>query len=288
MGKIRIGTCSWKYPSWKGLVYPEGVANYLEEYARMYSTVEIDQWFWSLFPNAEPRLPELRVVAQYAESVPADFRFTVKAPNSITLTHAYRRGKTAPGPANPHFLSRTLASQFMRTLAPMGRKLGPVIFQFEYLNRQKMESQAAFEEKLAAFRKTLPDGFAYALEIRNGNYLNERFLDFLQNQDWRLVLLQGYWMPSIIDLWPKLEKRIRRFSTVVFRLHGTDREGIEKETGKTWNRIVTPREKELADIAGIVRELTGSKSEIYVNVNNHYEGSAPLTIERFQKFLKGW
>jgi len=23
---IRIGTCSWKYPSWKGIIYSEGVS----------------------------------------------------------------------------------------------------------------------------------------------------------------------------------------------------------------------------------------------------------------------
>ncbi|PLX23103.1 MAG: DUF72 domain-containing protein, partial [Ignavibacteria bacterium] len=46
MARLRIGTCSWKYPSWKGIVYsaPKGI-NYLEEYARVYDTVEIDQWF---------------------------------------------------------------------------------------------------------------------------------------------------------------------------------------------------------------------------------------------------
>jgi uncharacterized protein YecE (DUF72 family) len=87
-----------------------------------------------------------------------------------------------------------------------------------------------------------------------------------------------------VDLWAKLERCIRRFGTVIFRLHGTGREEIEKETGKTWNRIVTSREKELSDIAGIVKDLTGSKNEIYVNINNHFEGSAPLTIERFLKF----
>lgn len=40
---MRIGTCSWKYDSWKGLVYPDfGEFNYLEEYSRHYNTVEID------------------------------------------------------------------------------------------------------------------------------------------------------------------------------------------------------------------------------------------------------
>jgi uncharacterized protein YecE (DUF72 family) len=58
MSALRLGTCSWKYPSWAGLVYsaPRGI-NYLEEYARRYDTVEVDQWFWSLFEGSDPRLP---------------------------------------------------------------------------------------------------------------------------------------------------------------------------------------------------------------------------------------
>jgi uncharacterized protein YecE (DUF72 family) len=285
MRNLRIGTCSWKYPSWKGLVYTDDVTNYLEQYAKKYSTVEIDQWFWSSFPKGKPRLPEALTVEEYRKSVPADFQFTVKVPNSMTLTHPYSRGKDDLGKANPYFLSTELFSEFMEILKPMKLLLGPLILQFEYLNRQKMESQQAFEKQMARFRGTLPVGYQYAIEIRNGNYLNERFMEYLKDQEWCPVLLQGYWMPPIMDLWKKLEKPIRGFPAVIFRLHGTGRESIEKETGKTWNRIVTSREKELADIAEIVKDLTGSKNEIYVNINNHYEGSAPLTIERFQKFL---
>ncbi|MGB7537482.1 MAG: DUF72 domain-containing protein [Anaerolineales bacterium] len=287
MNNIRIGTCSWKYPSWKGLVYSEAPADYLEEYAQKYSTVEIDQWFWSLFPKGRPKLPEPAVVKAYRKSVPPDFRFTVKAPNSITLTNHYSKKKDAPGEANKLFLSVELTAEFLESLAPLKQTLGPLIFQFEYLNRQKMASQQEFEAHMAKFRKALPGRHSYAVEIRNGNYLNERFMDFLLDQGWDLVLLQGYWMPSLAEVWAKLERHIRRFGTVIFRLHGTGREEIEKETGKTWNRIVTSREKELSDIAGIVKDLTGSKNEIYVNINNHYEGSAPLTIERFIKFLEG-
>lgn len=41
---LKIGTCSWKYPSWQGLVYSPDVGdNDLAEYARQYETVEIDQ-----------------------------------------------------------------------------------------------------------------------------------------------------------------------------------------------------------------------------------------------------
>ena len=41
---IRIGTCRWKYDSWKGLVHSgEKGCNYFEEYSRHFSTVEVDQ-----------------------------------------------------------------------------------------------------------------------------------------------------------------------------------------------------------------------------------------------------
>jgi uncharacterized protein YecE (DUF72 family) len=140
MQKLRVGTCSWKYPSWQGLVYsqPKGI-NYLEEYSRRYTTVEIDQWFWSLFPKGKIRLPDPQDAEEYSLSVPKDFRFTVKAPNSITLTHYYSRGKKETAPPNPHFLSADLFSDFMDSLTPIHDLLGPIIFQFEYLNRQKME-----------------------------------------------------------------------------------------------------------------------------------------------------
>jgi uncharacterized protein YecE (DUF72 family) len=72
---------------------------------------------------------------------------------------------------------------------------------------------------------------------------------------------------------------------VVIRLHGPDRSDIEKKSGGNWNKILEPKDAELQDIAGIVRELLDRKMDVYVNMNNHYEGSAPLSIKRLQKFM---
>ncbi len=48
-------------PSWQGLVYPPGTkdapGSYLAEYAKRLGTLEVDQWFWSLFA-AGVKLPE--------------------------------------------------------------------------------------------------------------------------------------------------------------------------------------------------------------------------------------
>jgi len=286
MAQLRIGTCSWKFPSWHGLVYsaPKGI-NYLEEYARHYDTVEIDQWFWSLFGADSVKLPRPADVAVYRNAVPDDFRFTVKVPNSISLTHLYRKAKTDPLVPNPSFLSPALFQTFLSLLDPLRDVLGPLMFQFEYLNRQKMASQDHFQEQFETFVRQLPTSYPYGVEVRNGNYLNESYFEFLDRNGLSPVFLQGYWMPPITDLYQKWRDLILQQEAVVIRLHGPDRQGIEKRTGKQWNQIVAPKDEELAAIAEMIDDLLDRKVDVYLNVNNHYEGSAPLTIERIRQLL---
>jgi len=104
INNICIGTCSWKYNSWQGLIYPANKPfNYLQEYSRHDRTVEIDQWFWSLFASDKAVLPKPTVVQEYTDSIPEDFAFCIKIPNSITLTHHYKKKKSDPLIPNPHF-----------------------------------------------------------------------------------------------------------------------------------------------------------------------------------------
>jgi len=286
MAELRIGTCSWKFPSWVGLVYsaPRGI-DYLKEYARQYSTVEIDQWFWSLFGKDQVKLPRPADVEQYRAAVPSDFRFTVKVPNSITLTHFYKKAKTDPLVANPFFLSPALFQEFLSLLDPIKHMLGPLMFQFEYLNRQKIESQSTFTERFAGFVPQFPPSYEYGVEIRNANYLNESYFEFLNRNRLIPVFLQGYWMPPVTDVYQERRSLILQQETVVIRVHGPDRQGIERQTGKQWNRIVAPKDEELAAIVTMIRDLLSHDVNVYLNVNNHYEGSAPLTIDRINQLL---
>ncbi|MFC1653126.1 DUF72 domain-containing protein, partial [Planctomycetota bacterium] len=202
--KLKIGTCSWKYDSWKGLVYDPNKKyspyDYLPDYAKHFNTVEIDQWFWSLFPGAV-RLPDPKAVQRYAESVPDDFRFTVKVPNAVTLTHYYAKqskgSESYANQPNPHFLDIEVFGKFLELLEPMKDKLGPLMFQFEYLNKTKMPSLKAFLERLGEFFTQLPSGYPYAMEIRNPNYLKADFFAFLKQHQIGTVLLEGYYMPPI-------------------------------------------------------------------------------------------
>ena len=281
---IRFGTCSWKYGSWQGIIYSEKAKeNYLLEYARTYPTVEIDQWFWSLFGVDKVSLPLERVVIEYSKSVPDDFKFTIKIPNSVTLTHFYRKSKTAPLEPNPYFFSVDLFQQFIETLQPMFTKIGVLMFQFEYLNKQKMSSLESFIEQFDRFIDRCPAEFTYALEIRNPNFLRQSYFNFLNDRKLGHVFLQGYFMPPISTIYTRYWKQIKDVS--VIRLHGPDRSDIEEKSKGIWNRILEPKTDELSEITRIIRELKEKNLDVYVNVNNHYEGSAPLTIERIKDLL---
>lgn len=290
-GLLRLGTSSWKYDSWKGLIYEPDrsyrPADYLSDYAKVLDSVEIDQWFWSLFPGAA-RLPERRDVSSYEKSVPDDFTFTVKAPNALTLTHFYAKqpesSASAAGKPNPHFLDNGLLRRFLDLLSPLGRKLGPIMFQFEYLNRQKMQSKEDFFERFGPFIRNAPTGFQYAVEIRNPNYYSQPFFDFLKSLDLGFVYLDGYYMPPIGQVFEKFAPHTAAFQ--VLRLHGSDRLEIETESGKVWDKIISPKPEGLKAAAKIIRANARKKVLTYVNVNNHYEGSAPLTIRRFLDVLQ--
>lgn len=281
---LRIGTCSWKYDSWKGIVYPDKEKfNYLEEYAEHFNTVEVDQWFWSLYEPNKIVLPDERVVKEYCDSVPNDFKFTIKLPNAVTLTHFYNKNKSDELKSNPFFLGREIFDKFLVTLKPIEKNIGVLMFQFEYLNKQKLSGLTEFIDRVESFVETLDKKFTFGIEIRNPNYLNKNYFNFLERNNLSMVFLQGYYMPPIWELFNEYKDKIK--TTSIVRLHGSDRSGIEKKTNNIWNQIVEPKDDELSEIAEIITYLKSKKVDLYVNVNNHFEGSAPLTIKKLNKLL---
>jgi uncharacterized protein YecE (DUF72 family) len=277
---IKIGTCSWKYDSWKGLVYSDSVGKeYLSEYSQHYKIVEVDQWFWSLFGD-KVVMPKPEVVAEYVSGVPKDFRFSIKVPNAITLTHQHGKG---PLEVNPHFLSNALMDDFLKFLEPMSKQINSLIFQFEYLNKQKMPNQMVFHDRLQEFCENLPLRFHYCIETRNQNYINRPYFEFLQSIGLSHVFLQGYWMPSIFHVFGHFKEYIKNHT--VIRLHGSDRKGIEQKANSKWNKIIDPKDGELHNLSKMIHELIEREVKVTLSVNNHYEGSAPMTIDRFIKLF---
>lgn len=284
-GNLHIGTCSWKYDSWRGLVYSDAPhPDYLAEYAQKYECVEVDQWFWSLFGPGKVVLPHPKTVADYAAVVPEGFRFGVKMPNALTLTHFRPKTKTDPLVPNPHFLSMDLLRTFLDQLAPLKPYLGPMMFQFEYLNRDKMPSQREFQDKLGAFVSQLPPDYCWCVESRNPNYLNGSYFAFLREQGLAHVFEQGYYMPPVLEVYRRHADLLT--GTTVIRLHGPDRAKMDESTGKDWSRIAEPRDADLDALAEVVQGLGKRQRKVWVFANNHFEGCAPLTIERLKQRIR--
>ncbi len=282
---IYLGTCSWKYPSWKGVVYQgSDRKKYLSEYSGIYNSVEIDQWFWSLFGSSLPKMPDPIVAAEYAGSVPENFKFTIKVPNSLTLTHYYNYQNPEKNlTENKWFLSEELFSEFLKSIEPLKKNLGVLIFQFEYINKKKIPSKEQFFTKLEKFFSNIRKTTDIAIELRNSSWIDEQYFNLLDQIGASHVLSQGYYMDDIRDIYNNFNSRIKE--TSVIRLLGRDRKGIEKLSGNKWDRRIIPQESELKDIASIIDDLERRGIKVFVNINNHYEGSAPLTIKRLQEIL---
>jgi uncharacterized protein YecE (DUF72 family) len=155
-------------------------------------------------------LPKASIVREYSESVPESFIFSIKIPNSITLTHHYRKGKNDSLIHNPHFLSDNLMRAFLESLSPIAKHIGPLNFQFEYLNKEKIPGGLTqFVDPFGTFVEQLPTGYSYCLETRNPNYLNEKYFSFLNTGNLHHVFLQGYYMPPIYDVYRKYREQIQ-------------------------------------------------------------------------------
>jgi hypothetical protein len=82
------------------------------------------------------------------------------------------------------------------------------MFQFEYLNKTKMISLSHLIELFEAFRPGLAKEFQYCIEIRNPNFLKDRNFDFPTDQILGHMFLQGYYMPSIFEVYENVGKKV--------------------------------------------------------------------------------
>ncbi|MGI6438840.1 MAG: DUF72 domain-containing protein [Sphaerochaetaceae bacterium] len=278
MSRIIFGTCSWKYPSWKGLVYSSDLKpmEYLQEYAQHYSMVEVDQWFWSLGESSFA-LPEKEVVTTYNNQTPESFRFTIKCPNALTLPFTPKQH------INTSFLDEKVYSQFLASLEPIHNKIGLLMLQFGYLNKQMIENQKAFEVRLSTFFDAIDSSFPLGIEMRNPKWINGQWFEFLSLHNIAPVFIQGYWLDDIVQTIRRYEHLLPQ--TISIRLHGEDRKGIEQEAQNRWDTLIWPKNRELAQVAQLLTHLSESGRTVYVQVNNHYEGSAPQTIQRIQQLM---
>jgi uncharacterized protein YecE (DUF72 family) len=160
--KIFVGTSGYGYKEWKGIFYPEKLSpkKMLRFYAEHLTAVEINNTFY--------HMPTEPVLASWAEQVPDDFVFAMKAPQIITHLKRLRdvAGET---------------EYLFRTLSTLGRKLGPILFQFP-------KSFRVDRLRLEAFLALIPGNFSCAFEFRSPTWLEVEILDLLRGKGHSLCL----------------------------------------------------------------------------------------------------
>jgi uncharacterized protein YecE (DUF72 family) len=145
MHRIRIGCSGWVYRDWRGTFYPDRLpqARWLEHYASVFETVELNATFYRLAtPDAARR---------WARETPEGFAFAAKA--SRYLTHMKRLTD----------LDRGLR-RFTDSVAPLAGagRLGPIVWQLP-------ERFARDDERLATALERLPPG-RHAFEFRHPSW----------------------------------------------------------------------------------------------------------------------
>ncbi len=151
---IFVGTSGYGYKEWKGIFYPEKISpqEMLHFYGERFNTVEINYTFY--------HMPTVAGVTSWAEQVPDDFAFALKAPQVITHLKLLKNvGEET--------------TYFFKTLALLGKKLGPALFQFPGSFRANLP---ALEEFLAL----IPADMHCAFEFRSKSWFKDEILDLLR------------------------------------------------------------------------------------------------------------
>jgi uncharacterized protein YecE (DUF72 family) len=160
---VRIGCSGWNYADWREQVYPKGLAQrrWLEYYATLFDTVEVNNTFY--------RLPARSAVANWVESTPTDFVFSVKA--SRFLTHVKRLTDLGEG-----------ARRFYERIEPLAAspKMGPVLWQLpENFHRN--------DERLEGALARLPKG-RHCFEFRHPSWFAADVYALLREHGAALVI----------------------------------------------------------------------------------------------------
>jgi uncharacterized protein YecE (DUF72 family) len=231
LGKIYIGISGWRYPPWRGVFYPKGLAQHRElAYAsRALSSVEINGSFYSLQDPAS--------YLAWHDATPDDFLFAVKANRYIT-----------------HFLRLTNVEKPLSNILASGifnlkQKLGPILWQFpqnftfrpdlleHFLSILPQDTEQAL--RLAWKRESRMHGrsrlaidrnrpLRHAMEIRSASFVDETFVRLLRRYNVGLVVA------DTAGTWPLLEDVTADF--VYIRLHGEEELYASGYTDKSLER----------------------------------------------------
>lgn len=142
-----VGTSGYSYKEWKGHFYPEDLPDreMLKYYATQLNSVEINNTFY--------RMPKESLLKSWADQVPEQFRFVLKA--SQKITH-FKRLKEAGEET----------AYLMRMAKTLRERLGVILFQLPPNLKKDVP-------RLQGFLKLLPEDVRAAFEFRHASWFDQ-------------------------------------------------------------------------------------------------------------------
>jgi uncharacterized protein YecE (DUF72 family) len=255
---FHIGCQSWQYEDWISkpgsdpVFYPRGTrpADMLSLYAEIFDTIEVDSTAYGT--------PAISTLEGWMESTPDNFLFSLKVPRAVT--HEFS--------LTPQ--SYPLMDEFTVAARVLGPKLGAILIQLPASFESTKDNGAA----LRAFISRLPDDVRFAVEFRHPGWFVEWTYDELNENGIALALVAGKWVPEDVML-ATFEKTITPFAYL--RMMGL--RDLDK-----FDRIYRDRIGEIKRWADRTRSLKGR--EVFVYLDNYFEGHAPATANRFKSELQ--
>lgn len=285
--ELRMGTSSWSFPGWDGIVYDRRVSQAklarhgLEAYAAhpLLRTVGLDRTYYRSISIDDYR--------RYADAVPPTFRFLVKADRLITSPLDPEGSVRRP---NPLFLDAAYATDAV--VGPMmeglGEAAGPLLFQFSPIPPNLVGGRRAFHDRVERFLSALPKGPLYTFELRTPAFLDDSWAR----------LLEGTGAAHCYNVHPAMTPLDRQLSTISpfyqpalvvrWMLHAGLQYQAAKDRYAPFDRIVDEDTPSRERIAVAVLDALIAERPAFVIANNKAEGSAPLSIMRLAERIAHW
>ena len=281
---LRLGTSSWSFPGWTGLVYARDASQLtlaragLPAYARhpLLRTVGIDRTFYGPVPAETFR--------GWAAAVPEDFRFLAKAHEELTLArfphherYGARRGERSPRFLDAAYAADAVVAPFVEGL---GDRAGPLVFQFPPQDPEQLGWPEQFAERLHAFLVALPAGPLYGVEVRNASLLVPAYGEALAAAGAVPVLAAWGPMPEVQEQARRTLAARARALVVRWMLHPGLGYEEARELYAPFDRLLHEDPGTRENVAGLAVEALAAGRAVYVTINNKAEGSAPVSAAR--------
>lgn len=274
---LRLGTSSWNFPGWRGLVYAPTAAKAqlsrhgLAAYAQhpLLRTVGVDRTFYAPI--------EAREFADHAAQVPASFRFLVKGLGELLTP------QRPDGRPNARYLdARAFAAECVApAVAGLGDRLGTLLLQFPPQADALRDDPELFAELLRKFLFALPADVPYAIELRDEALFTERYVEVLHATSARHGFVVHPRMPSLArqrDLVP-LDGPGRGPLVLRWMLHAGFGYEAAKARYEPFDRLVDPDPAQRRAITELVLAALQQSRAMTVVVNNKAEGSSPQSVQ---------